>query len=82
MRQLRQALRLSLYYIEVENALAEMVRVTRRGGWIVAVDTDWGSLSIDHPEIDIERRLARVLPEKAVPDGYAGRQLFRWFRRQ
>jgi len=64
------------------DALAEMVRVTRRGGWILAVDTDWGSLSIDHPEIDIERRLARVLPEKAVRNGYAGRHLFRWFRQQ
>jgi ubiquinone/menaquinone biosynthesis C-methylase UbiE len=63
-------------------ALAEMVRVTKGEGWIVVVDTDWGTSSIDHPEVDIERQLARVLADQTLHNGYAGRQLYRLFRQQ
>ena len=63
-------------------AVHEMERVTSSGGWLVVVDTDWGTLSIDHPEVDIERRIARVLAELSLPNGYAGRQLFRLVRQQ
>src|SRR5947209_2683292 len=64
-----------------EQALAEAARVTKSGGWIVIIDTDWGTLSIDTPEIDIERRI--VLTHAArFRNGYAGRQLYRLFRQQ
>lgn len=62
-----------------EPGMREMVRVTRRGGWIVALDTDWGSASIDSAETGIERRIARARAERWLPNGYAGRQLFRLF---
>jgi ubiquinone/menaquinone biosynthesis C-methylase UbiE len=62
--------------------LAEMARVTRPGGWVVIWDTDWGTLSIDTPEVDIERRLVRVKAERVVNNGYAGRQLYGLFKRQ
>jgi ubiquinone/menaquinone biosynthesis C-methylase UbiE len=62
--------------------LTEMVRVTKRGGWIVVLDTDWGTLSIDTPERETERNLARFLAEHALRNGYAGRQLYRLFRVQ
>ena len=62
--------------------LAEMARVTRPGGWVVVWDTDWGTLSIDTPEVDIERRLVRVKAERVVNNGYAGRQLYGLFKRQ
>jgi ubiquinone/menaquinone biosynthesis C-methylase UbiE len=63
-------------------ALAEIVRVTRPGGWIVVLDTDWGTLSIDTEETEIERRLARFETERMRQNGYAGRQLYRLFKRQ
>jgi ubiquinone/menaquinone biosynthesis C-methylase UbiE len=63
-------------------ALAEMVRVTKSGGWIVIVDMDWGTLSIDHPEVDIERRMARILAEGRLHNGYSGRQLYRLLTQQ
>lgn len=62
--------------------LKEMVRVTRRGGRIVVLDTDWGTASTDTIENDIERRLARVHADMAANDGYAGRQLYRLFKQQ
>ncbi len=63
-------------------ALAEMVWVTRPGGWIVVLDTDWGTLSIDAEETEIERRLARFEAQRMRQNGYAGRQLYRLFKRQ
>jgi ubiquinone/menaquinone biosynthesis C-methylase UbiE len=63
-------------------ALAEMARVTRPGGWVVVLDADWGTLSIDTPEVEIERRLVRVHAERLVNNGYAGRQLYRLFKQQ
>lgn len=61
-------------------ALAEMIRVTRPAGWIVVLDTDWSTLSIDTDLIDIERRLKRHHVAHGTHNGYAGRQLYRLFR--
>jgi ubiquinone/menaquinone biosynthesis C-methylase UbiE len=63
-------------------ALSEMTRVTKPGGWVVVADSDWGSLSIDSDETDIERRLARFLAESSLHNGYSGRKLFRLFKHQ
>lgn len=63
-------------------ALSEMTRVTKPGGWVVVLDTDWGSLSTDTDETDIERRLARFLAESSLHNGYSGRKLYRLFKQQ
>jgi ubiquinone/menaquinone biosynthesis C-methylase UbiE len=76
-----QSERLLQHLHHPEQAVAEMVRSTRSGGWIVLIDADWGMLSIDTPEVDIERRLARFNAE-AHNNGYAGRQLYRLLKRQ
>ena len=65
-----------------ERVLSEMIRVLKPGGWVVVVDTDWGTFSTDTPETDIERRLARVKSESTTNNGYAGRQLRRLFIQQ
>jgi ubiquinone/menaquinone biosynthesis C-methylase UbiE len=61
-------------------AVTEMVRVTKPGGWIVVVDPDWGTASIDTTEIETERRLMRFRAEKLMHNGYSGRQLYRLFK--
>jgi len=71
--------RLFMHLSEPEQAFAEIVRVTRPGGWIAIIDADWGSFSIDTPETDVERRLARFYIE-LHNNGYAGRQLYRFFK--
>ena len=63
-------------------ALYEMVRVTKSGGWIVALDSDWGSLSIDTSEIESERCYVRFFADNMVNNGYSGRQLYRLFKHQ
>lgn len=62
--------------------LGEMLRVTKSSGWVVVVDTDWSSFSVDSIDVDIERRLAGVLAQRVLQNGCAGRQLFRLFRQQ
>ena len=63
-------------------ALREMTRVTKIGGTVVVLDTDWGTLSLDTGEVDIERRLWRFHTEHMHNNGYAGRQLYRLFKEQ
>ncbi len=64
-----------------EQILSEMVRVTVPGGWIVVADTDHSTMTIDTPDIDIERRLRSFRTDR-FKNGYAGRQLYRLFREQ
>ncbi len=74
--------RLFQHLLDPAPTVAEMLRVTRSGGWIVLLDTDWGSASMDTSESDIERRLARVHADMAANNGYAGRQLYRLLKRE
>ena len=72
--------RLFQHLLKPQQALDEMIRVTKDSGWVVVLDTDWGSASLDTTEIDIERRLARFRAEHLLNNGYAGRQLYRIFK--
>jgi len=74
--------RLFQHLFNPTQALTEMIRVTKPDGWVVVADTDWGSLSTDSDETDIERRLARFLAESCLHNGYSGRKLYRLFKQQ
>ncbi|HET6764091.1 MAG TPA: methyltransferase domain-containing protein [Longimicrobiaceae bacterium] len=73
--------RLLLHVGDPGRVLAEMVRVTRTDGYVVVMDTDWGTRSVDSPEVDLERRFARVLAETCLVNGYSGRRLLGLARR-
>ena len=66
--------RLFQHLANPSESLAEMARVTRSSGWVVAADTDWGSLSIGVKDADIERRVVRVVAEQLHRNGYGARQ--------
>lgn len=60
-------------------AFSELVRVTRAGGLIYVAEPDWGTLSIDCAQIDLERRFTRFFAEGYMRNGYAGRHLYHQF---
>ncbi len=62
--------------------LAEMVRVTRRGGRVVLADTDWASSSVDFSDCNLERRLIVFFAQHMRPNGLAGRCLASLCREQ
>lgn len=58
--------------------IKEILRITARGGQIIAADADWCSLSIDIPDYELERRFVNGL-FKVIKNGSSGRQLKRLF---
>ncbi|UCE51320.1 MAG: methyltransferase domain-containing protein [Desulfobacterales bacterium] len=74
--------RLFQHLKDQDKAMTEMVRVTKSGGWVVALDTDWSTMSLDTTEINIEQRLKRFHTEHRFHNGFAGRQLYRLFKKR
>jgi len=68
------------YVDQVETVLAEMVRVTRSQGTVLAFDFDEDMTIVDAPDMALTRRVADLL-NAAVPHPWIGRQLFAQFQR-
>jgi ubiquinone/menaquinone biosynthesis C-methylase UbiE len=62
-----------------EQALAEMIRVVRIGGWICVADPDWDTLVIDSPHRAMTRKVVAFLSDR-IHNGWSGRQLPRLFK--
>ncbi len=60
-------------------AIAEMARVVRPDGWIVAMEPDWGTFVIDSEQYSLTRQLLNLWCD-SLPSGWIGRQLGRYFR--
>lgn len=54
--------------------LAEMARVTRSGGRIVAFDFDWDTLIINHPDRSLTRKIVTLMCD-SLRQGWIGRRL-------
>ncbi|HET9905063.1 MAG TPA: methyltransferase domain-containing protein [Anaerolineales bacterium] len=74
--------RLFQHLLFPEQALFEMARVTKPGGWVVVLDTDWGTLSIHTSLPEIERRLVQFSNEGCMHNSYSGRRLPQLFAAQ
>jgi 2-polyprenyl-3-methyl-5-hydroxy-6-metoxy-1,4-benzoquinol methylase len=67
--------RLFMHLSDPETALHALIAATRSGGRVVVADPDWGSLSIDSTNLEVERALARCRAEQCLNNGYSGRRL-------
>ena len=73
--------RLFQHVRDPQGVFAEMLRVTKPGGWVVVLDTDRATLSSNTPEVDIEQRLTHFHAAHGFRHGYVGRQLLQMARR-
>ena len=67
------------HLLDPERAFDELVRVTKPGGQLVVIDTDWATLTIDSDETDLERRLVQFHATHMMNNPYSGRHLHRMF---
>jgi ubiquinone/menaquinone biosynthesis C-methylase UbiE len=63
---------------DAEQAIGELVRVTRPGGRICLIDTDWGSLAFDGVPAPLARQVRAIMHGRLTPKQYdMGRTLRR-----
>ncbi len=72
--------RVLLHVDDPESALREVARVTRRGGRIVAIEPDFDTLALAHPDQETARAVLRAFCD-SFAHGTAGRWLSVWLRR-
>ena len=70
------------HLLDPERAFDEILRVTKSGGRVVIIDTDWATLTIDTDETELERRLVQFHAAHMMNNPYSGRHLHRMFCRR
>lgn len=72
--------RVLLHIDDAESALHEVARVTRPGGRIVAIEPDFATLALAHPDRETTRAVLNVFCD-SFAHGTVGRWMSVWFRR-
>jgi ubiquinone/menaquinone biosynthesis C-methylase UbiE len=72
--------RVFMHLANREQALIEMLRVTRPDGRIVVREPDWDTLVVDSLECDLTRHILNTHFEQSIRHAHTGRQLYRLFQ--
>lgn len=60
---------------DIDGLVAEAIRITRPGGRIVLVDSDWGSLMVYPGDRVLVDRITSTFASQILPEAWAGRRL-------
>jgi len=71
--------RLLMHLPDPSRALLEMVRVTKPGGKLVIIDSDWSAMSTSTGNDQLERIISTHVLQDMLPNGYSGRNLIGQF---
>ena len=71
------AARLLLHASDPDAAVRELARVVKPGGRVVVMDWDFGTVSVDHPNRELTRRLLEWRNDHHGGDNWSGRKLWR-----
>ena len=72
--------RVFMYLQDRQQALSEIIRVTRSGGRIVATDPDWDTMLVEAPDRDLTRQIIDNFIEQLVINPWCGRELYKLFK--
>jgi ubiquinone/menaquinone biosynthesis C-methylase UbiE len=71
------AVRLLLHVAEPDQVICEMKRVVKPGGRVVVMDWDFDTITVDHPDRELTRRLLQWRSDHHGGNNWSGRQLWR-----